>query len=320
MRTKLEALKKVWSSNKQPIITISLLGCVVVSYQNCQNNGDFYQIPSSALAISTPPTDNIVTNDGDVKVPDKDVPLCQNGSTEDLICNPLSGGTTGGTTGSTAGGTAGGGSTGGSTTGGSTGGGVVTSRSGLIASLYEGQANFNSMDRYAAEGYKHPENIYFSNFDIPNHSFSDGFTYGAGEYLKNRVGEKLIEWFSIKARGHIVLPATMEEGFYHIASVSDDGVRITIDGNVVLNNSNTHAQTTDCSSLVEFKKGVEKDFVLDYFQGPRYYIALTTMIKKVDPATYSKSKLCGSGNGPEALAKEGYSVIGPEWFTLPSDF
>ena len=131
----------------------------------------------------------------------------------------------------------------------------------------------------------------------------------------------MIEWFAISASGYMILPATRDEGFYHIATISDDGIRVSVDGSVILSNPNVHAPTLDCASeLVQFSKGDKKPFVLDYFQGPRYHIALITMIKKVDPANYARSGNCSTRSGPDSLIQEGYEVIGPEWFVLPDGF
>lgn len=300
-------IKEVAISKKQPLITTGLLVCVVGLYQNCQQQEEFFE--KSALGASiesptftTPSGDD--NDDGDIV----DVPLCDKGSTTDLICNPLGGG----------------GGTGGS----GPGDGPVEpptvpqSRLGLIAQLYEGQNEWNNIDKYFSQGYKHQENIYFSNFNVPTRSFDEGFGYSEDDYLKNRNGEKLIEWFAIEARGNITLPESETGGSYHLASLSDDGIRIKVGGEIILNNPNTHGATVDCASkLVELNKGEEKPFELAYFQGPRYHIALITLVKKIDdPSTFKKNSHCSQGQSYQKLLDDGYRVIGPSWFTLPAGF
>jgi hypothetical protein len=294
MKKQMQLVKNFLSRKKQPLITISLLSFVVVGYQNCQQNEEFYDIPS-ALAISAPagnePSEPLIPSDPS----EPDTNICENGSSSDLICNPLGGGDQP---------TPGGGR-----------------RNGLIATLIEGKSGWGHLDKYV-DGYKHPEDLYFSNFNVPKRSFLDGFGYSDTDYLKNQNGAKLIEWFSIKARGYIGLPEDAEEGYYHIATITDDGIRINVDGKLILANANEHAPTLDCASeLVHFTKGKELPFELSYFQGPRYEIALMTFIKKIDdPSTFKKSSFCSSGQGPETLVNNGYKVISPDWFTLPDGY
>ncbi len=244
---------------------------------------------------------SLTQNEGSKNV--KDENLCANGSTQDLICNPLSVSSDDLLKDNDI-------------------ASVAKSRLGLIAQLYEGEKDWLNLDQYLKEGYKHQEYIYFSNFNIPSRDFQQGFGFGESDYLKNRNGEKLIEWFAIQAKGNIILPENESDGFYHIVTISDDGINVKIDGKTFINNSKTHSPTIDCAnSLIEFKSNQEKTFELTYFQGPRTRIALMTFIKKIeDSSKFKKSTICSSKKGPEMLMKEGYKVIGPAWFTLPDGF
>ena len=229
--------------------------------------------------------------------------LCAKGSTQDLICNPLAGDSKNPSKDYDV-------------------PSVPKSRLGLIAQLYEGENNWQNVEIYFKQGYKHQEYIYFSNFNIPSRDFQQGFGFGEEDFLKNRHGEKLIEWFAIFAKGNIVLPENESDGLYHIATISDDGVSVKIDGKMIIDSPNAHAPWIDCSDhFVEFKSKEEKSFELKYFQGSRTRIALMTFIKKVDdPSKFKKSKVCSSSYGPEELIKDGYKVISPSWFTLPAGF
>lgn len=230
--------------------------------------------------------------------------LCDNGSTNDLICNPLGGGD--GTTIDPSDDVP----------------AVPVSRLGLIASLYEGQDQWNHIDRYLNEGFKHEENIYFSNFDVATRAFSEGFGYGNNDYLKNMNGDKLIEWFALQAKGNIVLPENEASGSYHIVSISDDGIRISIGGKTILENANIHAPTIDCATeLVQLNSKEEKSFELTYFQGPRMHISLMTFIKKIDDVNaFKKESFCSTGNDANVLLQNGYKVISAAWFTLPAGY
>lgn len=292
MKNLLQKFVTVVRAKKQPLITASLLSVVMVSYQNCQEKDEYFQMSQvgSAIVVATPPT---IEPPVEEAPPEPEAPpLCQNGSTQDLICNPLGGGEP-----------------------------VKTAKSGLLANLYEGKYGFNGLNIYFTDGYKHPETIYFSNFNVTPRSFSDGFSVGENDFLKTQTGTKLIEWFAIEAKGHIRLPDDKEEGFYHIITVSDDGIVVRVDGQDIISNPTNHAPQIDCAKApLEFKKGEEHDFWLGYYQGPRYQIALQTYIKKVDPATYTKSALCKKANDTQALLNEGYEIIKPDWFTLPEGY
>lgn len=192
---------------------------------------------------------------------------------------------------------------------------------GLIASIYEGDKSFVNLDKYITSGIKHPVDLYFSNFNVPTRSFDQGF--GSDDaFLKSVKDEKLIEWFSIHARGFLLLPQAEESGFFHVVTQSDDGIRIKVGGEVILENDNTHAPTIDCASkVIELKKGEKKAFELQYFQGPRYHIALVTMIKRIeDPTVFMKSGNCKTKNVHSVMEAEGYKVIGPSWFVLPDGY
>lgn len=293
---------------KSPLITSFLLVLVVISYQNCQTSDDMFTIKkaefqSPILIVESP---NPKTEEAKIEEPKKEEPdenLCEKGSTRDLICNPLS-------------------ASGANQPKNYDVPSVPKSKLGLIAQLYEGEDNWRNMDQYMKEGYKHQEYIYFSNFNVPTRNFLQGFGFGETDFLKNRHGEKLIEWFAIHAKGNIVIPENESDGFYHIVTISDDGVRVKIDGNTLISNPIAHAPTIDCAdSLVELKSKVEKPFELTYFQGPRTAIALMVFIKKIDdPASFKKSKNCSTQMQPQALYDEGYKVISPSWFTLPVGF
>lgn len=234
---------------------------------------------------------------------DEDEPtLCENGSSDNLICNPLGGGE--------------------GTDPSDDVSAVPVSKLGLIAHLYEGQDQWNNLDKYFAEGYMHEEAMYFSNFDVALRAFDQGFGYGDSNFLKNSRGEKLIEWFALKAEGNLILPSSETSGSYHIVTISDDGIQITVDGKTILKNTNIHSATVDCATeLVELNSGEQKSFELGYFQGPRMHIALMTFIKKIDDVgAFKKESFCSTGSGSDALIAKGYKVISPAWFTLPAGY
>lgn len=286
MKRMIKDALSVISSKKYPILTTVLLTGVSLSYQNCESDG-YAAIAGSTTSISVDtPIDNGET-------------LCSSdASRADLICNPLGGGTDKGNDIPS----------------------VPVRKLGLIAKLYEGEADWNDINRYPS-GYEHPEKIYFSNFNVPVRAFDLGFSNG-DSYLKNRDGDRLIEWFSISARGFITLPANESDGYYEIVTMSDDGVKVSVDDELIINAPGTQSPRMMCAtSLIHLKKDELKKFQLDYFQGPRVLIALMTFIKKVDdPASYKAASFCSQySDNFTMLLDSGYKVISPAYFVLPDD-
>ncbi|MBC7711802.1 MAG: hypothetical protein H7177_00585, partial [Rhizobacter sp.] len=206
--------------SKQSLLAVLLL----LMFASCKQS-EFYDKAQMLDGVGTPTgSDGGGTNTGggDTGGP----ALCENGSTDNLICNPLGGGDGSNPT--------------------NPGGdipAVPVSKLGLIAHLYEGQNQWNNLDQYFTEGYQHEENMYFSNFDVPTRAFDEGFGYAADIFLRNRNGEKLIEWFAIKANGNMVLPESETTGLYQIVTISDDGIQVTIDGKTIISNKGVHAPT-----------------------------------------------------------------------------
>ncbi len=101
--------------------------------------------------------------------------------------------------------------------------------------------------------------ILVPNFDVPTRSFSTGFP-GV---------EALFEWFGIRFEGRMVIPAA---GLYRFRLNSDDGSILWIDGVKVIDNDGVHPPRI-VDGQMEMTQG-SHPFRLDYYQGPRYLIAL----------------------------------------------
>ncbi|MBC7428883.1 MAG: hypothetical protein H7336_09750 [Bacteriovorax sp.] len=280
--------------SRQSLLAVVLL----LMFASCKQS-EFYDKSQMQEGGSTPTSDG--NGGGNAGGP----ALCENGSTDTLICNPLGGGD-----GSNP------------TNPGDDIPAVPANKLGLIAHLYEGQNQWNNLDQYFIDGYMHEEFMYFSNFDVPTRAFDEGFGYGQNVFLTNRNGEKLIEWFAIKANGNIMLPDSETSGSYHIVTISDDGIKVTIDGKTIISNTGVHAPTVDCAQeLVQLNSKQEKTFELGYFQGPRVLISLQTFIKKIDDVeAFKKESFCSTGSGPDVLIQNGYKIISSAWFTLPARY
>ncbi|NQU32029.1 MAG: beta-glucosidase [Bacteroidetes bacterium] len=148
----------------------------------------------------------------------------------------------------------------------------------FLSSFSQEEEVFGGSDKVTAalEGkvYKLPENtnhlpnfdnlrpvstIYATELNIPNHDFSSGFP-GVSE---------LLEWFGIEYTGDIFVK---KAGNYNFRLLSDDGAKLFINDSLVINNDGIHAATSGYGSI--FLDEAKHRIKVQYFQGPRYHIAL----------------------------------------------
>ncbi|MFK7874035.1 MAG: PA14 domain-containing protein [Oligoflexales bacterium] len=80
----------------------------------------------------------------------------------------------------------------------------------------------------------------------------------------------LIEWFSLKTTTKIIAPQT---GIYTFTLISDDGAQLKIENRMVVDNDGLHLPQSR-SGQIYLEKGQSYEVNLNYFQGPRFYIAL----------------------------------------------
>ena len=95
--------------------------------------------------------------------------------------------------------------------------------------------------------------------DIPARRFDQGFPGVTDRF----------EWFAIRYTGLVAFPTT---GTYRFRVLSDDGTKLYIDGQLVLDNDGVHP-TTEATGSIDLTAG-NHEVVIEYFQGPRYEIAL----------------------------------------------
>ncbi|MFA7290322.1 MAG: PA14 domain-containing protein [Melioribacteraceae bacterium] len=130
---------------------------------------------------------------------------------------------------------------------------------GLIGRVYELPANTAKLPDFATMQVK--SMVLAPNLDVPTRSFSDGFPGVPGG---------LVEWFGIRFDGKLVVT---EAGEYTFTLGSDDGSNLYIDDKLVVNADGTHGYYEVTSTKVALTAGDHK-LRVDYFQGPRYNIAM----------------------------------------------
>ena len=96
--------------------------------------------------------------------------------------------------------------------------------------------------------------------NIPDHNFEEGFP---------GVSSNLVEWFAIHFEAYLNITVS---GTYKFKLASDDGSKLFIDDTLVINNDGVHAIQSKTGNI-NLTVGQHK-LVVDYFQGPRYRIAL----------------------------------------------
>lgn len=109
--------------------------------------------------------------------------------------------------------------------------------------------------------------LYTIEWNVSPRKFTEGFPG-----VSNRV-----EWFGIHWEGKFSVKIG---GSFDLRLVSDDGARVWIDNVLVLDNDGAHApkEVKGTSAL----GAGEHNLVIDYFQGPKYEIALQLFVKPLN--------------------------------------
>lgn len=105
--------------------------------------------------------------------------------------------------------------------------------------------------------------IYTNTLQVTPRNFVQGFPGVTGQF----------EWFAIRYTGRFWIETA---GRYQFRVLSDDGSKLWIDGELLVDNDGTHPPESIEGSAV-LSRGVH-DLRLDYFQGPRAHVALVLSI------------------------------------------
>ena len=140
---------------------------------------------------------------------------------------------------------------------------------GKIYFLPEGTSSLPAFDSMQSMG-----TIYTRTLDIPNRSWTSGFPGIPDRF----------EWFGIEYKG---IFRVKKAGHYSFRLVSDDGAKLFIDGQLVINNDGLHPVS---AASGEFDlDNDEHAITVQYYQGPRFYIALQ-LFAKLDKASVFKDR------------------------------
>ncbi|GAB3756455.1 PA14 domain-containing protein [Spirosoma pomorum] len=109
---------------------------------------------------------------------------------------------------------------------------------------------------------------YFNNRDLSSPALVSrtdatvSFDWGEGSPVPGTIN---VDNFSVRWSGQVEAPVT---GNYTFTTVSDDGVRLWVNGNQVISNWTGHASTRDNSPSITLTAGKKYDIKLEYYEGP----------------------------------------------------
>jgi len=139
----------------------------------------------------------------------------------------------------------------------------------ITADVYELPVNTNKLPDFS--NLTKLTKVCMDQYNVAPRDWSTGFPGVPG----------LFEWFGLRTTTRLIAPAT---GTYTFKLNSDDGAKLYINGNLVIDNDGQHAPTAKEASIT--LTAGEHALSIDYFQGPRYQIALELYWKMPGSTTY----------------------------------
>lgn len=203
----------------------------------------------------------------------------------------------------------------------------------LLNSEYDNKNYRYNLGHYLNLDYSYevPEKtLFMSSVNVAPRSFDQGFSTQENQVLKIN-DSPLVEYFNVNLESILKVDNEELAGEYELAIISDDGSRLTIVENEevgpsqIIRSDNAHAPKFLCSSnssdeikYVDLSLGKSIPIKINYFQGPRYRIALQLIWRK-KTENQAKSKFCNQGmdNGVQAAQSEGWEPIPSSVFNLP---
>jgi hypothetical protein len=233
---------------------------------------------------------------------------------------------------------------------------ISACRGGLVGEIFylnqEQQGRFRALPQKTVEffftdGIKLNAIINLMNLFGTTRRFNLGFPTADGNLVKDDQGNTLVEYFAFKLKTLVLLDVDNADtnlrdqpGLYQFATISDDGTRVFFQPVIggpftqIINNDGDHSTRMGCATqLVNMQPETRLPLNLDYYQGPRDYIALTLVWRKVTNNDLN-DPLCGQGGsslffGPYPhddftnaygfgqLRERGWKVLGGRNFIAP---
>jgi len=212
-----------------------------------------------------------------------------------------------------------------------------------------GQAPLPSVSDYFSIGNVVQSTLYFDRLYVPTRPFDLGFTTQDGTTVLNDQGQPMYEYFALHFESQLQLAETDPEGDYQMALLADDGAVLKVaDGadptvyRKLVDDDGTHATKMGCSNrttstVLHMTHTAKIPVMIDYYQGPRYHIALVVLWRPVpdgtDPNAPVDDPLCDqsgnyeffnpdTGSTPQAnfsnLEARGWRVLQNNNYAFPS--
>lgn len=210
----------------------------------------------------------------------------------------------------------------------------------LYAMAPQNQGVYDHVADYINDGIDTGTDVFLNSLNVPTRDFTEGFPAADGRLLSFN-GSILFEWFALYMESSIQLGPTDSAGSYQLALLSDDGAILSVKGpgtdtfTPFINDDGTHPTTMTCATTPLTIS--EYDLIpiqLQYYQGPRYQIALQLLWRPWPTTGSAVDPLCGtSGNyqffNPDTvpstpqqnylnLEARGWKPLAPANFVIPS--
>jgi hypothetical protein len=229
--------------------------------------------------------------------------------------------------------------------------GTSTAQNGLLSHLYytpAGGDTYGDVESYITMDPVAPADLFFNQLNVPTRSFDEGFSTQNGTVLVDpETGNTLYEWFALHFESQIKLGSLDTPGRYQFAVLSDDGSIMWLNQGSspelpFLNNDGETPSRLKCASTgINFDANTLIPMKLDYFQGPRYNIALMLLWREIpscgadgsDSANNLYDEACDQAgndtffiweNNPATptdlwigMLSRGWKVLSPDNYVLP---
>ncbi|MGB9454733.1 MAG: PA14 domain-containing protein [Bryobacteraceae bacterium] len=138
---------------------------------------------------------------------------------------------------------------------------TVVDASGLQGRVFYLKPGTNRLPRFAQM--RPVGSIYTTQLNVWPQNFDEGFPNITDRF----------EWFAIEYNGRVWIK---DAGRYRFSLLADDGAKLYLDNQVVIDNDGQH-QARAVSGSATLTRGVH-DIKIEYFQGPRFTVALVFAI------------------------------------------
>lgn len=190
--------------------------------------------------------------------------------------------------------------------------------SGRLYSLNAGAPQPNTLTDLFTNSTDQGVNVFLNDVNVPTRLFNTGFPAADGHLLTDSTGQELVEWFGLDMYSSLTLGPNDQAGNYQLAMLSDDGAILSIGTGALnqytqlINDDQLHPTRMACATeSIELQKYQQIPIHLQYFQGPRWEIALVMMWRLVPPG-----QQCAAD--PECGATGNYTFFDPDNNSKPS--